>query len=58
MTDEEKKEQDDGLQITFPGGSLKLTGETVKMLAPYLGKCLLIASIAYFATVILGAIKR
>ena len=59
MTDEEKKQEaEDGLQVTFPGGSFRLTGEPVKMLAPYLGKCLLIASIAYFATVIVGALKQ
>lgn len=59
MTEEEKKTQnEDGLQVTFPGGSVKLTGDTVKMIAPYIGKCLLILSIAYFATVIVGAFKK
>jgi hypothetical protein len=59
MTDEEKKEHEseDGLQVTFPGGSIRLTGDTVKQLTPYIGKCLLIASIAYLATVIVGAFK-
>lgn len=60
MTEDEKNEQheqEDGLQVTFPGGSIRLTGETVKQLTPYIGKCLLIASIAYLATVIVGAFK-
>ncbi len=58
MTEEEKKhESEDGLQVTFPGGSIRLTGDTVKQLTPYIGKCLLIASITYLATVIVGAFK-
>jgi hypothetical protein len=59
MTEDEKKqhEQDDGVQIVFPGGSVKLTGDTVKQLAPYIGKCLLIGTVAYFVTVIAGLFK-
>jgi hypothetical protein len=36
MTEEEKKEHEseDGLQVTFPGGSIRLTGDTVKQLTP------------------------
>lgn len=58
MTDEEKKQQEaDSLQISFPGGKLNLTGETVKMLIPYLGKMLLIGMVAYAVTVIIGAMR-
>ena len=56
MTDDEKKSED-GLHITFLGGSFALTGDTVKLIAPYIGKCLLIASIAYLMTVVIGAFK-
>lgn len=57
MTDEEKKQESDSLQISFPGGKLNLTGDTVKMLVPYIGKMLLIGMVAYAATVIIGAWK-
>lgn len=58
MTDEEKKQQEaDSLQISFPGGKLNLTGDTVKLLVPYLGKMLLIGMVAYAATVIIGAMR-
>lgn len=58
MTDEEKKEIEDSLQISFPGGKLALTGDTVKMLVPYIGSMLLIAMVAYGATVIIGAFQK
>jgi len=60
MTDEEQRQKDieDSLQISFPGGKLNLTGETVKLLIPYIGKVLLIAMAAYGATVIIGAWRR
>lgn len=58
MTDEEKRQQEaDSLQISFPGGKLNLTGDNVKLLIPYVGKMLLIAMVAYCATVILGAMR-
>lgn len=57
MTDEEKKQEADSLQISFPGGKLNLTGDTVKLLVPYLGKMLLIGMVAYAATVIIGAMR-
>jgi len=58
MTEEEKRQQEsDSLQVNFPGGKLNLTGDTVKMLIPYIGKMLIIAMIAYGATVILGAMR-
>jgi hypothetical protein len=57
MTEEKKQKEADSLQISFPGGKLNLTGDTVKMLIPYLGKMLIIGMIAYAATVILGAMR-
>lgn len=60
MTEDEKREKEleDSLQISFPGGKLALTGDTVKMLVPYLGTMLLIAMVAYGATVIIGAFQK
>jgi hypothetical protein len=58
MADEEKQEQPNQLRLSFPGGRLNLTGDTVKMLIPYLGRVLVIGMLAYGATVIIGAMRQ
>lgn len=57
MTDEEKKEQEDSLQVSLPFGKLNLTGDNIKMLIPYVGKALLIATGSYVITSIIGALR-
>lgn len=57
MTEEEKRQEADLLEMKFPGGKLNLTGNSVKLLIPYVGTMLLIGVAAYAATVIIGAMK-
>ena len=59
MTEEEKRQQEaDLLEMKFPGGKLNLTGNSVKLLIPYVGTMLLIGVTAYAATVIIGAMRQ